>query len=121
MPTYAGQTIVFGFNDADAPTGITGFFAKTLDNSDEPEVIDYATNGYGQVIAAGASNQATRIKTATFTGYIDKDTFDAKAASVGTLTYKTKQYFVKKVSKPLPKGKFTEVTIEAEYLPLIPT
>lgn len=118
MPTVSGQSIVFGFDDADAPTGIAGFFAKTLDIADEPEVVEYATDGFGQVIAAAASIVGARIKTATFTGYIDKDSFVAKTAAVGTLIYKGSPYFVKTVGKPLMKGKFAEVPIETEFLPL---
>ncbi len=111
MPTLAGRSIIFGFDDANAPTGIAGFFAKSLDLADEAEVIEYATNGFGEVIAAAASNVATRMKTATFTGYIDKDTYVAKTAATGTLTFNGKDFFVKSATKPLQKGKFAEVTI----------
>jgi hypothetical protein len=120
MPTINGETIVFGFDSNDAPSGITGFFCRSADIKDEPEVIEFATDGFGQVEAAAASNLATRMTTASFTGYIDKDTFDAKTtAESGQITYKAKTYFVKKVSEPIQKGKFTEVTIETERLPLI--
>lgn len=115
-----GQQFVFGFDSADAPTGVTGFFCRGCDIREEPEVKAMATDGYGQVEAVAVSKVAFRMKTGSFVGYIDKDTFDAAAAAAtGQLVFLTETYFVKSVSEPRRKGDFTEVTIEAEHLPLV--
>lgn len=115
-----GKQFVFGIDSTDTPTGIAGFVCRSLTLTDEPEVYEEAQDGDGAVEAVAASAVAIRMKTGTFTGYIDKDEFDAQAAAAsGSLVFRTLTYFVKSIGQPRTKGKFTEVSIEAEHLPLV--
>jgi hypothetical protein len=115
-----GLQLIFGITSADTPTGVTGFICRSLDLKEEPEVFAMAMDGQGAVEAIAASNTNVRIQTATFTGYIDKDSFNAQTtAASGILTFRGLSYFVKSVSEPVKKGEFTEVSMEAEHLPLV--
>lgn len=109
------SSFLFGLENADVPSGITGFTCRALELRVEPEVYVTATDSDGAVEAIALSNTSSRKKMGTFTGYITSAFDGAAVAATGTISFKGDDYYVKSVSKPLRKGEFAEVSIEAEF------
>lgn len=117
-----GTAMAFAFNAAYAPA-ITGFLARTVASSDaEPEIFVTATNGEGFVEAVAISKTANKMLKIQLVGYVT-NAFD-KNAVAQTFTgtggpFGSRFFFIKKISDPIPKGNFVEVTIDCESYPFV--
>lgn len=111
IDTIHGAQYVFGFKDADAPTGLTGFTARKAGSDVEPEVFAEATNGEGAAEATAISLPASRMINLTLVGYIS--TAFNKLTVPNSFTFLSRFFLIKKISEPRNKGEFIEVTIEA--------
>jgi len=106
-----GATYKFGFAASDAP-GITGFTAKQADLKFVPEVTATAMGGEGEVLALAITKPDKERIEGTFTGYVDRDTWDATAVPNG-FAFISRAFFITSKTEPRKSGEFWEVTIEA--------
>ncbi len=105
-----GAAYEFGVEASDVPT-ISGFTARGFTPEYEPEVMATATNGEAHVEAVSISKPAKRMIGVTLVGYISSS-FD-EATLANTFTFRSRFFFIKKISEPRKKGEYVEVSIEA--------
>jgi hypothetical protein len=109
-----GAAYLFGLSSADAPTGITGFFARSAELRYEAEAFSQAQDGEGVTEAIVTTMPICRKITGTFGGYINSS-FDA--TQIGdhfTFGSPTRFFIVRNISVPRRKGEFVEASLEAE-------
>lgn len=122
---YSGTAMAFAFKSSYTGATLTGagFLGRTIASADaEPEVFQTAVNGDGQVEAIAISTSANKMLKVQLTGYVDvtfnKLTLPNKFSDgAGPLAGRT--FFIKKISEPVPKGAFVEVSLDLESYPLI--
>ena len=117
-----GTAMAYGFHASYAPS-INGFLARSVASSDaEPEVFVTATNGEGFVEAVAIAKAANKMLKIQITGYVtnafNKTTVNQTFTGNGG-PFGNRFFFVKKISDPIPKGNFVEVTIDCESYPLV--
>lgn len=110
--TQIGATYVWGFQSADAPNIGPGFVPRRAEIKYEPEVKDMATDGEGHVDSVTVSNADKRKWTTSFSGYITSE-FDPESFPV-SFTWLGRRHILGPITVPKDKGKYAEVTIEAE-------
>lgn len=111
-----GQSYLFGFSSADAPT-ITGFVARSAELRYEAETFAQAQDGEGITESVVTTKPDKRKITATFGGYILSG-FDPSSISA-TFNFAGRFFIVRNVSQPKRKGEFNEVSLEAESYALV--
>jgi hypothetical protein len=109
--TAAGKNYVFGFAAANAPS-ITAFTARKASTDCEPEVYTTATDGEGHVEAVAVSLPSKRKISLSLEGYITAAFNELTVA--GSFTFLGRFFIIKKINKPINKGEFVSVTIDAE-------
>lgn len=116
-----GTPFFFGTTDVTFPE-IPGFYGRVVTTADlEPEVFEQAKNGDGQTEQVAETNQTNRMLRFQMSGYID-DSYDPNSVpTTGTLTLFGTDYFCffRKISTPIPKGNYAEVSVDMESFPLI--
>lgn len=110
--TQIGATYVWGFQAADAPNIGPGFVPRRAEIKYEPEVKDMALDGEGHVDSITVSKPDHRKWSTTFTGYIT-DEFDPNSFPV-SFAWLDRTHVLGPITVPKDKGKYAEVTIEAE-------
>lgn len=108
--TQLGQTFVWGFQDADAPTIGPGFFPNGAEVKYAPEKFSTSEDGEGHVDSVTLSKAAKRMWTTTFTGRITSE-FDPATFPVN-FNWLGRIQIITSISKPLKKGEYAEVTLE---------
>lgn len=112
--TQIGATYVWGFKAADAPNIGPGFVPRRAEITYEPEVRDQATDGEGHADSVTISKPEKRKWTTKFTGYIT-DEFDPESFPV-SFEWLNRTHIIGPITVPKDKGKYAEVTIDAESL-----
>lgn len=115
--TQFGEKWVWGFQDSDAPNIVAGFEPVEANVDYEPEKYSTSENGEGHVDSVTVSKRDKRKGMATFTGKITAD-YDP-AAVPESFPWNNRLWIVKKANKPLKKGDYSEVSIEAESFALV--
>ena len=122
--TVLGDAFSFGYSPATAPTGLTGFVARTGDFRREPKVYATATDGNGAAEAVQVSDPASRNISATYIGYaLATLTLAVCKTAVNsgfitdTIDGSAKKFVIKSIRISRKKGDFVEITVEAEYFP----
>jgi DUF1680 family protein len=114
-----GQSYLFGFQSADAPS-ITGFVARGAELRYETETYSESHNAEGLVESVATTTQNKRKINATFMGYL-LSTWDPNNAPT-TFQFPPstgRWYIVKGLTQPKRKGEFNEVSLEAVSYPLL--
>jgi len=124
--TVLGDQFSFGYDITTAPVGLAGFVARTGDFKRELEVYAMATDGNGATEAIQVAKKTHRKITASFNGYMTTalTTTAAKTAvqSGGllvTVDGSAKSFIIKSIKISKKKGEFADVTVDAEYFPLL--
>jgi len=115
--TQFGEEWVCGFQASDAPNICTGFQPVENNVDYEPEKYSTSENGEGHVDSVTVTKKNKRKGTATFTGKITSDYNPLTVPE--SFPWNDRLWIVKKAPRPLKKGEYAEVAIEAESFALV--